>query len=174
MSGPMSVFDLTGAWLHLMDALEDRFDPETGEYREPEGIEAAFAALGEDVEAKIAGCGHVIRRMKADGNAIADEEARLRARRKRLDAGRHRLEDRVRELMILTETRTAKTASITVTLAKPAKCVEVTGPVPEQFMSRPVMPDPRPVLADIARAIKAGIAVPGAALVDGKRSLRIR
>lgn len=169
-----SIYDLTEEWLTLMAALEATFDPETGEYvTDADEIEAAFDALSDDINAKLAGCGHVIRRFRADAAALAEEEKRLKQRRHRLDAARERLEERVRELMMLTNTRIAKTASITVSLSKPAKRVDVYGSVPARFWTVPVLPEPRPILADIARALKAGEDVPGAELVDGMRSLRI-
>jgi len=173
VSVPKSIYDLEGEWLGLLAALEDTFDETTGEYSEPTGIDEAFAALGEDVEAKLAGCAHVLKRLKADAAMVAEEEKRLAARRKRLDASRQRLEERVRELMLLTETARVKTPTISLTLSKASMRVEVVGPVPAQYLTTPVMPEPRPMLAEIKKAIKAGVAVPGASLVEGRRSLRI-
>jgi len=168
------MFDLTGEWLGLLAALSDNFDPETGEYsHDPDELEEAFAALGEDVEAKLAGCAHVLKRLKADSAMVAEEEKRLAARRKRLDASRQRLEERVRELMLLTDTPRVKTPTISLTLAKASMRVEVVGPVPAQYLTTPVMPEPKPMLAEIKKAIRAGVAVPGASLVEGRRSLRI-
>jgi hypothetical protein len=173
MTTPNSIYGLTGSWLDLMAALEDTFDEATGEYHEPEGTDAAFEALGEDIEAKLCGCAHVLRRLKADAALVGDEVSRLQARRKRIDASRVRLEERVRLLMVQTETPRAKNPSITITLSKAAQVVSITGPVPPQYCTTPVLPEARPMKAEIKAAIKAGVAVPGAELVDGSRSLRI-
>ena len=173
MTNPRSMYDLTGEWLALMAALEDTLDEATGEYVEPLGIDDALAALGEDVRAKLAGCGHVLRRLKADAAAVAEEERRLRGRRQRIDASRQRLEERVREMMLTTGETRVKTPTISLSLSKPSSRVEVTGPVPAQYLTTPVMPEPRPMLAEIKAAIKAGVAVPGASLVEGKRTLRL-
>ena len=173
MSNPRSMYDLEGEWLGLLAALEDTFDETTGEYSEPTGIDEAFAALGEDVEVKLAGCAHVLRRLKADSAMVAEEEKRLAARRKRIDASRQRLEERVRELMLLTETPRVKTPTISLTLAKASMRVEVVGPVPAQYLTTPVMPEPKPMLAEIKKALRKGARIPGACLIEGKRSLRI-
>lgn len=170
------MFDLEGEWLTLMEAMEASFDEETGEYlTDADEIESAFGALGENIAEKLAGCGHVLRRFKADICAVAEEEMRLKAKRYRIDAARERLEERVRGLMLTTGMLKAKTASLTISLSKPSVRVEVLdgAAIPERFMVTPEPPPPKPVLADIKRALKAGEEVPGTELVEGKRTLRI-
>lgn len=172
MTTPHSIYDLTDQWLVLMRALEDTLDEETGEYAEPAGIDAAFAALGDDVTAKLGGCGHVLLRLKADADALQAEEKRLRARRGRIEAARERLAERVRELMILTETHTAKTASITVTLAKAPMVLEVTDESAINGMFW-IHTAPRLARKEVTAALKRGGNIAGAKLVEGKRGLRV-
>jgi hypothetical protein len=173
---PKSIFDLTGEWMRLMEATQDVFNPEDGTYVSPDpaDVEAAFAALGESVTAKLAGCGHVRQRLKADAAILKAEEQRLAARRRSLDAGRERLEQRMRELMELTDTTSVKTPSITVSLSKPGTRVEITDDiaVPLAFRKPPVLG--APILKSIKMAIESGAEVPGAALVASKRRLTIR
>ncbi len=176
MSTPKSMYDLGGEWLALMHASEPLFDAETGEEIDSDSsLDAAFAALGEDVTAKLAGCGHVLRRLKADAAQVADEEKRLRARRASIDASRERLEVRVRDLMDLTSTASVKTPTISVSLAK-------TAPRRPEVFDDALLPDlfrapPKPgapILKSIKLAIEGGAEVPGARLVDGKRRLTVR
>lgn len=175
---PRSIFDLEGKWLRLLELSHDGFDPETGEYLE---MDKLFAELEGDVDNKIAGCGFVIMRLKKDAEMVNDEMKRLKEKKGRIDAGRQRLENRVRDFMALTsdesEGKSVKKPWISVTLSKPSKnTVSVTNPgeIPAEFMTVPVMPDPKPIVADIKKALKTGQHVPGTMLIESKRTLTIK
>jgi len=187
VSVPKSIYDLEGEWLGLMAALEDTFDEATGEYSEPEGIDEAFAALGDDIVEKLGGCGFVLRRLRAENAAIAAEEKRLAAIRKRGAKAIERFEDRLKLLMVAAEdelkarsakgkkpgTCTARVPGMTITLAAASEQLDITGPVPAQWMSTPVAPAPAPMRNEIKAALKKGVRIPGALLVPGNRGLRI-
>lgn len=174
---PKSMFDLEGEWLRLLEMAHQGFDPETGEYLTEEQIDRVFAELAGDVENKVAGCGFVLMRLKKEAEMVDEEAKRLADKKKRILAGRERLQERVRELMKLTNTSNVKKPWISVTLSKPSKnTVEVTnqGAIPVGYMTIPILPARKPIIADIKKALKAGEDVPGAKLIESKRTLTVR
>lgn len=174
---PKSIFDLEGEWLRLLQMSHQGYDSETGEFLEPEDIDKAFANLAGDVEHKVAGCGFVLLRLKKDAEMVDEEAKRLATKKKRIEAGRERLEERVRELMKMTKTPTVKKPGISVTLSKASmNKVEITNErkIPDKYMSLPVTPLPKPIMAAIKKALKDNENVPGAKLVESKRTLTVR
>ena len=121
---PKSMFDLEGEWVRLLEMAHQGFDPETGEYLTEEEIDKAFAELSGDFDDKIAGCGFVLLRLKKEAAMVDEEAKRLKLKKARIDNGRARLEERVRELMALTakdEGKSVKKPWISVTLSKRSK-----------------------------------------------------
>ncbi len=173
---PRSMFDLEGEWFNLLEMSRQEMDPETGEYLIEEQIDAAFTALAGDIETKVAGCGFVLLRLKKEADMVKDEERRLQAKRKRVEGGYDRLEGRLREMMQLTKTDKVTKPQISVTLRKATKQVEVTvfEQLPKKYITHSPAPDPRPDKQALARDLKANVEVPGARLVDGKRSILVK
>ena len=174
---PKSMFDLEGEYLRLLEMAHQGFDVETGEYLTEEEVDKAFASLAGDVENKVAGCGFVLMRLKKEAAMVDDEAKRLDDKKRRILAGHERLQERLRELMALTDTPSVKKPWISVTLAKESlNTVSVTneGEIPNEYMTKPVAPSPKPILADIKKALKAGQVVPGAKLVPSKRTLTVK
>lgn len=191
MSIPKSTYDLEGEWRHLLDAMEDTFDTETGTYSpDVDAIEEALSKLGDDIVEKLGGCGFVLRRLRAENAAVAAEAKRLDAIRKRGAAAVERFEDRVKQLMVAAEdelkTRsakgkkpgkcTARVPGMTITLAEASLKLSITGPVPAEYMTVPVLPAAVPDKQALTKALKAledGETIEGACLVDGSRGLRL-
>ncbi len=177
---PRSIYDLEGEFIRLLEMAHQGFDPETGEYLNEDEIDRAFAELEGDLDDKIAGCGFVIMRLKKEAAMVDEEAKRLRDKKARMDKGRERLEERVRDLMILVADpgagKSVKKPWISVTIAKPSKNkVQLLNAklIPSEFMTVPQAPDPKPIMAEIKKALKAKIEVPGAELVQGRRTLTI-
>ena len=178
---PKSIFDLEGEWLRLLEMAHQGYDPETGEYLEPEDLDKAFAELTGDVEDKVAGCGFVLMRLKKDAAMVDEEAKRLKKKKDQILAGRERLEERLRELMVVTNTAKVKKPFVSVSLAKEQLGkVEVLdeGKVPGEFMTVPVAPDPKPMLTEIKTFLKSaldsGKEISWAKLVPSKRTLTVR
>ena len=187
MSVPKSIYGLGAEWAYLLRCAEQCFDDDGVEIDTDEGLDSALAALGDDIVEKLGGCGFVLRRLRAENAAIAAEEKRLAAIRKRGAKAIERFEDRIKLLMVAAEdelkarsakgkkagTCTAKVPGMTITLAAASEQLSLTGPVPEQWMSKPITPAPEPMRNDIKAALKKGVRIPGALLVPGNRGLRI-
>jgi len=191
VSLPRSTYDLEGEWRRLLDAMEDTFDPETGTYSaNVDAVEAALSELGDDIVEKLGGCGFVLRRLRVENETIAAEEKRLSAIRKRGAAAIERFEDRIKLLMVAAEDElkarsakgkkpgkcTAKVPGMQITLAAATQQLSLTGPVPERFMTVPVLPASVPDRKALTKALKAledGEEIEGACLVEGNRGLRV-
>jgi len=171
--------------------MEDTFDPETGTYSaNVDAVEAALSELGDDIVEKLGGCGFVLRRLRVENETIAAEEKRLSAIRKRGAAAIERFEDRIKLLMVAAEDElkarsakgkkpgkcTAKVPGMQITLAAATQQLSLTGPVPERFMTVPVLPASVPDRKALTKALKAledGEEIEGACLVEGNRGLRV-
>jgi hypothetical protein len=174
-----SMFDLKLEYAELLAQARTSFDPETGELTDEEAderIDLKYSQLSGEIEEKVVGTSYVVLRLKAEEDSIKEEIDRLRARKARLRRGADRLKDRLRDFMAETGTKKVDTVSLSVTLGKPSKTVQILNEaeIPEEFM---VIPEPKPYpdKKAIAKALKnPDTSVPGAVLTEGKHRLLIR
>lgn len=170
-----SMFDLSQEFVELLHAARDGFDEETGEM-DP-AIEAAFDAHGEEVQRKVVGTAYVLLRLDKEEEIVDDEIKRLQARKKRIKNGHARLKERLRKFMRDTKTTKVETPSIGVTLGSPGKGLKILDEsmIPEEFMSKPEPPAPKPMRNEILKKLKEKDGeVPGCILVETQGSLTIR
>lgn len=175
MSKPTSMFGISADYERLCIAAGRGEHPDTGEVIEDfEELDKLFEAIEDEAADKVAATAFVIQRLKAD-EALLDEEAkRLKAKQQAVTKRRERLTETLKTFMETTETEKVKTPSVSVTLGKPSKRVEIEDEkkLPPQYIE---LVTTRKVDRNaIKAALKAGNTVSGASLEDGKRGLTIK
>lgn len=170
-----SLYDITGeiaATLNALDELERR-DDLTEEQRaaEAERLMTVLAEDQQDLPVKLENCGKFLRALDAEAAGIKAEEKRLAAKRSALEAR----QDRFKAYMVLClqqlDGRCKWTGGGARIQKGPAR-VEIPdeSKVPARFLKK----QPSTVMvAEIAKALKAGEKLSFARLVDGKPSLRL-
>lgn len=116
----------------------------------------------------------MLRNFELQQIAIAAEVERLSARSKAITGSCRAVRDGMKRVMELMEAKTVKTDLFTVTLAEGAESVDVfdINLLPDSLVTAKyeIKPDKKA----IRQAIKDGADVPGAKLVVGEKSLRIK
>lgn len=112
--------------------------------------------------------------LDADVIALDAEIKRLQDRKKAIVNKQESLRDYLRHNMAATGISNIKCQLFSITLSKPAKQVEITdeSALPDEFVR--VKTTIAPDKAAIAKALKDGIDVPGAILIDGAQRLTIK
>ena len=163
----MTLYELTGDWLTLMDMLEDPDADEQAIKDTLEGIEGA-------IEDKADRYAMIINNMKADGEKIRNEEKRLAARRRMLDDRADYLKRVLTEAMYTTGKIKFKTALYSFGIQKnpPSVVLDVAlSEIPEEYLefAEPTV-NRKQMLVDI----RHGRDLEGIAHIEQSESLRIR
>lgn len=168
MSAPL--YQLSAEYRRLIDAEDESIDATTGEVTNDFG--AALAAIQDGIEVKAENCAAVLQSLKADAAAIEEEEKRLRARRKAIEANHERLRTYVRDCMVQAGVTKLKSPrfSLTVQAGRQKVQVDDVAALPGEYLAVKV----EPKKDEIAAALKAGTEVPGASLVTGEAVLVVR
>ena len=162
----MTLYELTGAWMDVQDAL---YDPDF----DPDSAAAALDDIKADFAEKADNYARLIKQMDADSDAIADEIRRLTARKATLDNRASWLKDRLQTAMQMTGLAKLKTPYFTFGIQKNPVSVVLDADllhIPDSYLI------PQPPKVDkkaIGAAIKAGEEISFAHL-EQSESLRIR
>lgn len=151
----MNLFEINAA---IETAFQNCVDPETGEVI---GDTTELDALQIQRDEKVENIACLIKNLKAEAEAIQNEERKLKARRQ---ACENHAEWLKRYLANSLQGEKFKSARVSISWRK-SQAVEVEDvwKLPEEFVR---MADPEPNKTAIKEALKAGIEVPGAELVD--------
>jgi len=162
----MKLYELTADFRHIANAAE--MAPEDDQ----DLFAAALLELEGDITDKVEGCCRVLATLKAEADAFRTEEKRLADRRRTIENNHTRLKQYVQDSMTICGRDKLKTELFSVRIAKGSQRVEVTDldALPEAY----TITETKPLKTDLARALKAGKEIPGAELVTGPESLRIR
>ena len=172
--GPL--FEYTGGLLPLLKDIEATYDPDTGEITDVEAFDkanAAFAAAKASWAQKVLAVAAFIAEKKAEAQAIKDRERQLYLRRRAKEGVAGRLSNYLAMNMIQADTRKVEDDQVCASLAKKPASLEI---VDEHLIPQGFWKQPEPVLdkAGLKAAIKGGLDCPGARLVEGGWSVRIK
>jgi len=151
----MNLFEINAA---IETAFMNCVDPETGEVI---GDTAELDALQIQRDEKVENIACLIKNLKAEAEAIQNEERKLKSRRQ---ACENHAEWLKRYLANNLQGEKFKSARVSISWRK-SQAVEVEDvwKLPEEFVR---MADPEPKKRELAEALKQGIEIPGAELVD--------
>ena len=151
----MNLFEINAA---IETAFMNCVDPETGEVI---GDTAELDALQIEMDEKVENIACLIKNLKAEEEAIQNEERKLKSRRQ---ACENHAEWLRRYLANSLQGEKFKSARVSISWRK-SQAVEVEDvwKLPAEFIR---MADPEHKKTEIKEALKAGIEVPGAELVD--------
>src|SRR5690606_13495529 len=161
-----ALYNLAAEYRALAQRLADRdFDPETV----ADTIEAS--GLPEAIAEKAQGCEMVARMMEADIPAIDPEIKRLQELRQARQAKAEALRKYVLDNMLACDIQSIDAPLFSIKIAKNPPSVEIFDErqIPDDYLSSPPPPAPKPDKKLIAQAIKDGFEVPGAKLAQGFR-----
>lgn len=126
--------------------------------------------LGDDFKEKAQKVAAFIREVEAEATAYDDEVKRLAERKKTRLAQADRMKDYLRVNMEKTGIKKID-GLFNIILSAPAQSVEVNeATLPQQYFKVSVAPDK----TELAKLLKQGAVIQGAALVDGKSRLTIK
>ena len=165
----MKLYEISGEYRTLLTRLETV--DEDGVVLTDADVAEALGEVQVDLEEKIQSCARMVRNLEAEADMLKTESRRLAERSARRQANADKLRVYMAHHMAQTELTHVK-GVLDVRLAAPRDSVEVTDVdvLPLEYCQRKVVPDK----TAIRNAIKAGQAVPGAALVQGPPSVRIK
>ena len=179
VSKPESLYDLSAQYRRLLDTAASPEAHEPGVECEDGEVTDEFCAALERIEGaladKVDGYGYVRAGLLHRAEELCNEEDRLARRRARLERRVEQLEKRLCDGLRVAALERIEGARWTATLPKPQRKVDVydLAALPRDlFRPVPEPPEPQPDKIQIAKALKAGVPVPGARLVDGVSSLR--
>lgn len=131
--------------------------------------------LPEEIAAKAQGCEMVARTFEADIPAIEAEIKRLQELKKSRQSKADALREYVKRNMIACDIQRIDCPLFSISLAKNPPSVDIFDErqLPADYLNSPPPPEPRPDKKLIAQALKDGVDVPGARLVQGV-GLRIK
>ena len=152
----MTLYEIDAA---IRDLIENAVDPETGEIAEDLSLQ--LEELGMAREAKLENIACYIKDLKAEAEAIRAEERNLATRRRTTENKAARLTDYLSWALAGEKFKTPRCA---VSFRK-SMAVQVNAlmDIPEEYLR---FKDPEPDKAKIKDALKEGLDVPGAELVE--------
>jgi seryl-tRNA synthetase len=156
----MKLYELTGAYQSLLEAIEEGQD-----------FSLALEQLEGEINEKVENIAKVIKSIDAQVKVIKDEEKRLADRRKAMEAEAERLKDYTFTTLQNAGLSKIKGSLLTVSLQnnKPSVVVDETELADEWLIPQP----PKPDKARLYEALKEGKVIPGATL-QNSQSIRIR
>jgi hypothetical protein len=162
----VALYEMAGAYRQLMETLsEGDFDATTI----ADTVEAS--GIVDDIAQKAAGIEMVARSLEVHVPAVDAEIERLTALKKRRQNAAKGLRDYLRANMQAMGITKLESPLFVIKLQNNPAAVDVFEPglIPAEFMTQPAPPPPAPDKKAIAGALKAGIDIPGARLVQGQR-----
>lgn len=168
-----ALYELTGAFRQLMDAIVDWETGEIDEDRVP-NFAAILAQIEGDLDDKLDGCAKALKMMDVDIAGLKDEEARLAKRRKSIEANKANLKGYMRGCLEQAGITKRKTRLFTIFMSKPRKKLDIPdeAKVPPAF--RKVQGPPPPDNELIRKKLMAGEKFDWARLVEGDPPLTVR
>lgn len=162
----LKLFELAHEYLRILDACDHAGDPES-----ERAFADTIAGIKGEIDHKIDNCSAVVRTMEAEMKALQEEEERMYARRKAIDANKERLKAYMQTQMELCGLDKSKGARFSVMIQKnpPKVAVDEESKLPDAYWVTKREPNKRDILA----AFKSGQVVPGCRLEESS-SLRIR
>lgn len=155
-----TLYELNNAYARIQQMIEEGH----------EGLEDTLESITDAVEDKLEGYAMVKKNIESDIAGIKAEEKRLSERRKSLENSINRLDQAITDTLILVEGNRVKTSKFTFSFRKSTSVkVEDESIIPPQF----IKVQKTVSRADIAKALKDGLQVDGASLVENQ-SLSIR
>lgn len=160
----MKLYELTQNYMNLQELLEDPEIP-------AEVITAALEEVGEEIEEKAENIAKLIKSMEADAAAIKEEEVRLSSKRKSLEGRVKNLKEYLEGAMRAVDKKKIKGKLFSFNIQKNPASLDIydTSMIPKDYIKVVETFDN----AEIKKALKEGIEVPGAILTQSE-SLRIR
>lgn len=163
----MNLYDLSHAYQNIQ-LLANNEDIDA------EAMQMALAELETEIQAKALNIAIIIRGLEADADIIKTEERRLADRRRALENKAGWLKAYAKEQMELAGIDKVKSPTLTVAIQNNPPAVQITDmeAIPARFQT--IIPASYTIdKKAVGDALKAGEAIPGAELTQG-RSLRIR
>lgn len=161
----MTLYELTGEWLRLLEIAED---PEI----DPVALYDTMEGLSGELDDKAENYGKVIRQLQADADAMKAEIDRLELRKKTINNSIDRMKSSLETMMQLTGKRKIDTTLFRFSIQKnPAKVViDDPGRVTNDFL---IPQEPKINTVEIKKMLQEGFCFDWAHLEQGE-SLRIR
>ena len=161
----MTLYEMTGEWIALLDMLED---PDT----DPQAIADTLEGLEGELEDKADNYAAVIDTLKADSAALKAEEERLRDRRKAVDNNIDRMKRSLENMMLTTGKTKFKTLRYSFGIQKnPPSVVLDGGTIPEEYL---IPAEPTVNKKQMIIDLRSGKDLTGIAHIEQTESLRIR
>lgn len=128
-------------------------------------------SISGDIEAKSIAVAMFARNLEASAAAIKEAEAAMTARRKAVEKRADNLRRYLQSCMEVAGIKKIECPHFAMTIKNNPASVDVFDAlqVPAEFMRQPEPPPPSPDKKAIADALKTGVDVPGARLVQGQR-----
>lgn len=138
---------------------------------DPQIIEDSMAAINQELEQKVLNCAKYLKEMEAEAKAIKEVEQAAAARRKAIESKVENFKEYIRRNMVAAGLEKSSDAAIKVSITKPLDVVVLDdeGAVPSEFVKVTYSP----MKAEIKKALKDGVSVPGARIDKGQPGLRI-
>ncbi len=161
----MTLYKLTEEQLYLYQLLSsgEAVDLETGQI-DPV-ISERLEINGENLNDKIKGCGIMYKQLLSDIDAIKAEETRLANRRRSIEKGVNRIKNNLDNTLKRLELPVFNTPQVSITFRSSTK-TEILDErlIPEEFINEKITRTP--MKDEIKKAIKDGMEVPGAVLIE--------
>ena len=160
----MKLYELTQNYINLQELLEDPEIP-------VEVINTALSEVTEEIEEKAENIAKLIKSMELDAAAIKEEETRLSSKRKSLEGRVKNLKEYLEGAMRAVDKKKIKGKLFSFNIQKNPASLDIydTSMIPKDYIKVVETFDN----AEIKKALKEGIDVPGAILTQSE-SLRIR
>lgn len=158
MSGA-PLYALTAGYEQLLDAAQGAGDDE---------LEAAIAALDEQVQAKCSGIVRVLAQLEADAATAAEESKRLAGRAKTYETRIEQLRVYVKACMTQAGIKRVSSPQFAITVCdgQPKVLITDASKVPPELMRQPKVPAPEPdKVAILKMHIATGVIPPGCDIV---------
>lgn len=164
-----NIYELAEEYQVLQRMLEDCEDEAT-----LEAVKDTLVGIGGGLADAVENSVKAIKNIEGDCLALQEEIDRLTERKRQAVGRSDKIKGAIKHLMELAEASSVKTALFTVSLAKGRQSVNVIeeSALPDDMVV--VKTEIRPDKKAIADAIMSGREVPGAELVTGEKSLRIK
>lgn len=161
----MNIYELQEQYRKLQSLIE------CGEFTDEE-LADTIEMVSDDIEIKAENYGLVMKNIEALINGIQAEEKRLAEYRKTLQNGIDKMDGNLSELLLLANKEKFKTNHFNFSFRK-SESVEIVeiGSIPKEYIR--VKVDEAPDKTAIKQAIKSGVDVSGARIVE-KKSLQIK
>lgn len=160
----ISLYVIAAEHRQMVDRLMDTQD-------DSQTIADTIEAESYPLEIKAQNVAYAIRNMEATADAIRAAEKQMAERRKSIENRAQHIRDYLQTCMEIAKVSKIECPHFALMIRNNPPSVDVFEPslVPAEFMKQPESPPPSPDKTAIKEAIKAGLEVPGAMLVQAKR-----